>query len=204
MKNRTVVISALCAVLAVVLLVMIIVLCTYQEPEKTVVRGEYVAPTFAEDAVSGAPEVPDELGYFAPYAEGMAYRVAACGLPTAADTTLTVYFTNMEGNEKYLKLRVLDEDGRTLGETGLLRPGEYVETVILSEPVSPGTVLKYKVLGYEPDDLSSAGSVTLNVTVGGTIPASGAYWIWIGLGIAVAVGVVATLAVRGKKSKKHA
>lgn len=201
MKNRNIVISVLCAVLAVVLLAMIIVLCTYQEPEQTVVRGEYVAPTFDENAVSGTPEVPDELGYFAPYKEGMAYRVAACGSPTATDTTLTVYFTNTEGNEKYLKLRVLDEDGRTLGETGLLRPGEYVETVALSESVSPGTALKYKVLGYEPDDLSSAGSILLNVTVGGTVPSSGAYWLWIVSGIAVVAVIVIIIC---KKSKKHA
>ena len=107
------------------------------------------------------------MGYTELYKEGMAYRVSVCGVPTVDGQDLTVYFTNAEGNEKYLKLRVLDTDGNILGETGLLNPGEYVKTVTLTKTLAAGENLKLKIMGYEPETYESAGSVSLNVTVGG-------------------------------------
>ena len=107
------------------------------------------------------------MGYTELYKEGMAYRVSVCGVPTVDGQDLTVYFTNTEGNETYLKLRVLDTGGNNLGETGLLKPGEYVKTVTLDKTLAAGENLKLKIMGYEPETYESAGSVSLNVTVGG-------------------------------------
>lgn len=107
------------------------------------------------------------FGYTELYQDGMAYRVSVCGVPQINGNELTVYFTNTEGNEQYLKLRVLDEKGNTLGETGLLKSGEYVKTVTLSKELPVGTKIKLKVMSYEPEDYTSAGSVAMNVTVGG-------------------------------------
>ena len=77
-----------------------------------------------------------------------------------------VYFTNAEENSVYLKLRVLDEDGNILGETGLLKPGEYVEGVELGETFSAGTTISLKIMSYEPDTYMSEGSVVLKTTIG--------------------------------------
>lgn len=144
-----------------VLIVMIVALCI----PKNTSKGVFVPPAFESMAVSGTPDVPEMLGYTELYQEGMAYRVSVCGVPLVEGQSLSIYFTNTEGNEKYLKLRVLDTEGNILGETGLLQPGEYVECVELAETLSSGTAVKLKIMGYEPEDYSSAGSVVLNVTV---------------------------------------
>lgn len=148
---------------AVLLVIMTVALCIPRKP----IVGEFVPPEFDPAAVAGVPEAEESLGYTTLYKEGMAYSVSICGVPAADGKALTVYFTNDEGNEKYLKLRVMDTGGNTLGETGLLKPGEYVKSVSLSKELAAGTSLKLKIMGYEPEDYTSAGAVSLNVTVGG-------------------------------------
>lgn len=193
-EDRSCLLPVLIGLLAVVLLAMIVVLCL---PAKEPPRGEYVKPAFDESAVQGVPEVDASLGYIELYREGMAYRVSLCGAPALDENGLTVYFTNSASNEKYLKLRVLDEKGNTLGETGVLRPGEYVQHVTLEKKVAPGTSLKFKVLSFEPEDYTSAGSVTLNVKVAGM----NLTWLWAALA-AVLLAAAATVAVLLLKKKK--
>ena len=77
-----------------------------------------------------------------------------------------VYFTNAEENSVYLKLRVLDEEGNILGETGLLKPGEYVKGVELDKDPSAETTISLKIMSYEPDTYMSEGSVVLKTTIG--------------------------------------
>lgn len=159
--DRTVL--ALSIALAVAVVVMIVALAI----PKSAPQGEFVKPNFDIAAVQGMPEVPDNLGYSSPYQEGMAYRFSVCGNVTLEGKNATVYFTNAEGNEVYLKLRVLDEDGNILGESGLIKPGEYVKCVELSKTLAVGTKIKLKIMSYEPDTYLSAGPATLNTQIGG-------------------------------------
>ena len=159
-KNKDYTLPILFGVFAVLLIVMITALCI----PKT---AEFVPPDFDAAAVQGIPEVAEDMGYTELFKEGMAYRVSVCGVPTVDRQDLTVYFTNTEGNEKNLKLRVLDTEGNILGETGLIKPGEYVKNVTLSKTLDAGEKIKLKIMGYEPETYESAGSVSLNVTVGG-------------------------------------
>lgn len=162
-KKKDYTVPILGGVFAAVLILMVVVLCIPKEAEK----GEFVPPAFDSAAVTGTPEVDEALGYTELYQDGMAYRVSVCGVVTMDGKDAVVYFTNAESNEKYLKLRVLDAVGNILGESGLLKPGEYVKSVELTEKLAAGTKIKLKIMGYEPEDYSSAGSVSLNVTVGG-------------------------------------
>lgn len=151
------------ALFAVALIIMIVALSIPKEAQ----RGEFVPPAFEAAAVTGTPEVPDGLGYSAPYQDGMAYRFAVCGNVLMDDRQALVYFTNPAENDTWTKLRVLDEKGNILGETGLLKPGEYVQYVMLNQELAPGTPIKLKIMGYEPDTYLSAGSVVLNTLIGG-------------------------------------
>ena len=151
------------ALFAVALIIMIVALSVPKEAQ----RGEFVSPAFEAAAVTGTPEVPDGLGYSAPYQDGMAYRFAVCGNVLMDDRQALVYFTNPAENETWTKLRVLDEKGNILGETGLLKPGEYVQFVTLGKGLAPGTPIKLKIMGYEPDTYTSAGAVVLNTQIGG-------------------------------------
>ena len=143
-------------------LVMMIALSVTKEPP----RGEFVPPAFESMAQQGTPEVPEELEYSSPYREGMAYRFSVCANVTMDSSSATVYFTNAQENHVYLKLRVLDENDKILGETGLLKPGEYVKDVQLLRELPTGTGISLKIMSYVPDTYMSAGSVVLHTTIG--------------------------------------
>ena len=143
-------------------LVMMIALSVTKEPP----RGEFVPPAFESMAQQGTPEVPEELEYSSPYREGMAYRFSVCANVTMDSSSATVYFTNAQENDVYLKLRVLDGNDKILGETGLLTPGEYVKEVQLLRELPSGTGIRLKIMSYIPDTYMSAGSVVLHTTIG--------------------------------------
>ena len=158
--NKTV--PVLCGVFAVVLIVMSAALYFGGKQD----TAEFTPPPFEPAAVSGVPEVPESLGYISPYQEGMGYRFSVCGNVVMEGNAAAVYLTNPAENEVWLKLRVLDENGNILGETGLIRPGEYVRNVALTENLTAGTKIKLKIMGYEPETYFSAGSATLNTAIG--------------------------------------
>ena len=99
----------------------------------------------------------------------MSYRFSICGNVVVDDGKAVVYLTNPAENAVWLKVRLLAADGTLLGETGLIRPGEYVRAVDLTTVPAPGSQIQLKIMGYEPETYQSAGSVTLN-TVIGTLP----------------------------------
>lgn len=61
----------------------------------------------------------------------------------------------------WLKVRLLTEDGAVLGESGLLRPGQYVRSVTLTTVPEQTVPVLLKIMAYEPDTYYSAGSVVL-------------------------------------------
>lgn len=143
--------------------IMIVVLCISRQ---TQTQTAFTPPPFEVNAIKGVPDVPNDLGYSAPYKEGMAYHFAVCGNVVMDGRNATVYFTNPKENEVWLKLRVLDEAGNVLGETGLLKAGEYVELVELLEELPVGTPVKLKIMSYEPKTYYSVGSVMLDTMIG--------------------------------------
>ncbi len=75
-----------------------------------------------------------------------------------------VRFANPQSNDVWLKLRVLDAQGNLPGETGLIRPGEYLRSVALMAPLQKGTPIELKIMAYEIDTYYSAGAVSLQTT----------------------------------------
>ena len=128
---------------------------------------EFTPPPFEEEAVSGEPEVPEGLGY-SPLDIPGAYQVSLCGKVVEEDGRGDVWFTNHAENTVWMKVRVLDSQGNILGETGLLKPGEYVRSVDLTGAdvsLEDGMELQLKIMAYEPDTYHSSGSVVLNTTL---------------------------------------
>ncbi len=125
----------------------------------------FTPPTFDENAVQGTPNVPENLGWSE--VDAQVYKASICGILTVEDGRADVWFTNPENNTVWLKLRLLDANGDTLGETGLIRPGEYVQSVVFETIPEVGDSIGLKLMAYEPETYYSAGSVTLNTTVKG-------------------------------------
>ncbi len=155
-KKAVNVIVTLCIIAAIVLVAMI--LWWRFKPEEG-----FEPPPFEEAAQSGTPIVEDPT-WSKMYQDGMDFSAHMTGILTVKDGASDVYFTNDEGNKVWLKLRVLDENDNILGETGLLKPNEYVKTVKLDIVPKPGDIVRLKIMAYEPDTYFSAGVVLVNTT----------------------------------------
>lgn len=157
-KRALVVMSVICAT-AIMVMAMVLITTTKQEAVK------FVPPEFDKTAQTGVPDVPKNLGWSKLYREGMTYTAWICGNLYVKDSSCEVYFANDKSNDKWMKLRMMNEKGRILGETGIIRPGEYVRSIKLDKPLASGTKIKLKIMGYEKDTYYSAGSVVLNTVI---------------------------------------
>ncbi|MCD8013406.1 MAG: hypothetical protein LUG99_09550 [Lachnospiraceae bacterium] len=158
-QNKSIYIAAVVCLVAVIVMVVALV--------KTGGRTEqssFVPPEFDSTAVTGTPE-PEDESWSRINQEGMGFSAHVCGKVVITDGTADLYFTNDEGNEVWLKLRITDGDGNILAETGLLKPGEYVQTVTFDTVPEDGAAIQMKIMAYEPETYYSAGTVTLNTTV---------------------------------------
>ena len=68
-------------------------------------------------------------------------------------------------NDAWLKLRITDEAGAILAESGLIKPNEYLQKVQFTRTLEAGEKISVKIMGYEPDTYLSAGAVALSTTV---------------------------------------
>lgn len=156
-KNVPLIAAAAICMLSIVLMILVLAI-PGGGPEP-----EFVPPPFEENALPGVPEVPDNLGWGEVNAK--AFRASLCGVIIAEDGKADIWLTNPETNGVWLKLRVLDADGNILGETGILRPGEYVQSVALTKALEEGEAIGLKLMAYEPGTYYSAGSAVLNTTI---------------------------------------
>lgn len=150
----------LCAVLALAVIVSAI----YTNRNPVV---EFIPPAFEPNAETGIPQVSDALGYAEIYREGMTFSAWICGRIYQENGHAVLYFTNPDSNNAWLKLRIMDEKGKILGESGLIRPGEYVRSVRLTKTVAAGTAVKIKLMSYEPETYYSLGAVSVKTQISG-------------------------------------
>lgn len=122
----------------------------------------FTPPPFEPMARSGTAAAPEGAGY--QELDMGAFRAGLCGKIRIREGMAVTCFTNPTDNSVWLRLRILDEDGNILGQTGLLRPGEYVAGVPMGE-IPEGTSVVLKVMAYEPDTYHSAGTVTLHTRI---------------------------------------
>lgn len=160
-KQKKNYILPLAAVLCIVSLVLMVFALTRQDTQT--VMGEFTPPPFDSSAVVGSPAVPDNLGW--QELDAQAYKVGICGKVIPDGNTADVWLTNPVSNTVWLKVRVLDEKGNTLGETGIIKPGEYVQSVELDNVPKAGKPIVLKIMAYQPDTYYSEGAVSLNTTI---------------------------------------
>lgn len=132
-------------------------------------RPEFTPPAFDAAAVSGVLEENDtlkNLGWAKIYQEGMSYAVYLCGgILINEQNQADVWFYNLPENQSWIKLRFIDAQGEIIAETGLVRPGEYLQTVQFNRAVADDEKIAIKVMGYEPETYLSTGAVSVNPAV---------------------------------------
>ena len=119
---------------------------------------EFTPPPF--DA--NAPEVTDPS--WREFDAGV-FRVSLSGEIRVLGNAAALWLTNPAENDVWMKLRILDREGHILGETGLIRPGEYLKEVYLEEVPPLGTEVVLKIMTYEPETYHSAGSITVHTAI---------------------------------------
>lgn len=120
---------------------------------------QFTPPPFDAAAQAGTPAVPEGIGYGE--LDASAFRFSAAGVLTVRDGGAELWLTNPAGSPVWLKARILDGSGAVLGETGLLRPGEYVRAAALNTVPAQTAPVTVKIMAYEPETYYSAGSVLL-------------------------------------------
>ncbi len=160
-KQKKNYILPLAAVLCAVSLAVMIFALTRQEVQTEM--GEFTPPPFDGAAVVGSPAVPEGLGW--QELDAKVYKAGICGKFIPKGNTADVWLTNPVSNTVWLKVRVLDEKGNTLGETGIIKPGEYVQSVELDNVPKAGKPIVLKIMAYQPDTYYSEGAVSLNTTI---------------------------------------
>lgn len=156
--NRRLRLAVVICVLSVI--VMGIVLVMTGKKEQT---AEFSPPPFEEYAVAGVPEVADNLGWSE--VDAKVYKASVCGEVIVKSDMADIWLTNPQENTVWLKLRILDHKGTILGETGIIKPGEYVQSIKFDTIPEDGDTVGLKLMAYQPDTYYSEGSATLNTIV---------------------------------------
>ena len=158
-KSQKIILAVISAILAAALTVLFVLAA--QRHAKT---GEFTPPPFEDAAEEGTPVVSDESLRYAHVLVTSELVVGLCATCAIEDESLLLYFASLEHNTAWVRAKVYDERGKLCGESGLLRPGEYVERIALSSKPR-GKTLVVKVLSYEPDTYYSLGTAELTVNV---------------------------------------
>ncbi|MCR5635644.1 MAG: hypothetical protein K6F76_00470 [Clostridiales bacterium] len=155
-KSSLLLISALvCAVSVIFAVVVLFVTSNAANPN-------FTPPPFDGNAVTGTPVLDSDSGYGE--ADATAYKVGVCGKIATDNNNAFIYLNNLPENNVWIKARIFDTNGEIIGESGLIKQGEYLPYVTLSR-VPEDNKLTVKVMAYEPDTYHSAGAVTLDAVI---------------------------------------
>lgn len=127
--------------------------------------GDFIAPEFDVNAVTGKPENIDTILNYQNIVIEDRISVSMCGNLFVEEGTVDVYFTSDENNDFHAKVKIYSFDGKLLGETGLIKPGEYVESIVLDTVPEASTSVIAKILTYEPNTYYSKGSINATIVL---------------------------------------
>ena len=142
------------------LLVFLIVFYSFSINEKK----QFVEPQFESNYKDGIPDVERFEERLLKVDEGYTFYVNPS--PIFHNDSLLVNFTSVNSNKVLLKLRVFDSQKNLIGETGVLKAGQFLDYVKLDNSIKDGDEITFVVMGYEKDSYLSAGSVSVKVKVG--------------------------------------
>lgn len=155
MKRIVYILTGICLVLAVAAGIL---LAIPPKPSEDA-PAAFVPPEFDKNALSGTPSVPEELRWVEIYKDGMSFRAKICVNVQIKKNVAKIYFTNPAENTLWLKVRAMGEDGSVFGETGLIKPGEYLPEIIFDTLPADGEKITFKLMSYQPETYYSGGSV---------------------------------------------
>ena len=152
----------LICILAGVCLALLISMCIILGVTGKPKTPAFVPPEFDAAAVAGVPVVSEDLGWKELLDERLSFHSAVCGVIRIKDGRAKIYLTNYAENTLWLKVRVFGAGGKVLGESGLIKPGEYLEEITFDVLPKNGEQITLRLMSYEPETYHSGGAVSLN------------------------------------------
>ena len=140
----------ICAVAAIIMVIMLVTSGSGRS---------FTPPPFDPAAQTGTPDVPESAGYGE--LDAGDFKFYAAGNLTAKNGKTDIWLTNPEENNIWLKVRLRDKDENILGESGLIKPGEYIQSIELDEIPQGISSVTLKIMAYAPDTYQSAGAIAL-------------------------------------------
>ena len=160
MNKKEKIILAVLGVLVLAAAITVAVLAGNRQPQY--VQGQFTPPPFAEGTVVGTPENLDPaLGYGTLNLDGSA--VSLCANTTIVNGKAQLYLTNAADNIGWVRIKLYSADGTQLGQSGLVRPGEYIRWIDLDTVPGSAGLAVIKIMLYEPETYYSLGSATAQV-----------------------------------------
>ena len=129
--------------------------------------NDFTPPDFDVAAKKGYPTVTDTAAQFQRVTASEDFAFSMCLCPTYENGAARIFFTSEIANRAYLLIKLYDADGELIGQSGLVRPGQYVESVAISLTPTEDTDISAKIFSYEPNTYYSKGTVSgeLNLRV---------------------------------------
>lgn len=153
-KNKVLIIFSLVLIILLILIVGLLINLHYKQ--------SFRPPKFDSNASNKIPTNVDYQSELLNVGEG--YSIYISAKPKLIKNNLKVDFISLDRNNIWIKIRVLHND-EIIGESGLVKPGQYLEKIKLNKKVSAKDNITYMIMGYEPETYLSAGTITLNTRV---------------------------------------
>lgn len=132
---------------------------------KYIYQHQFTPPAFSEHSCKIDSE-PDKNFYGYQVIKTENFQVGICGQVILTESmNAQIYFTNVEENSVWLRLLILDMENNTVGDSGVIKPGERVKTVELVNDVNIGDEITLRILAYEPSTYYSEGSLNLKTQI---------------------------------------
>lgn len=125
-------------------------------------KGNFVKPEFESDVIEGIPENLSEEIIIQEVMIKEGFSLAICTNPIIdEDNNIQIYFISESDNEVWQRFIIYDEMGNELGETGIIRPGEYLQSTKLNRSLNDNENIVVKIVSFEPETYYSCGSADL-------------------------------------------
>ena len=151
------------ALLGVILIALIVTgILVFQRLNTT---PAFVPPAFDKSAQVGEPTPDLDLGYTTVNVE-QGFEIRLCGRLFVKNDHIEINLTNPTSNDVWMMTELQDENGKVLAKSGIIKPGEYVQSVTLLKKLTAAeTNVKIVVIGYAPNTYASRGTVGMKTVL---------------------------------------
>lgn len=157
MKNK--------GIIVLVAITVIIVIFTIVVGIKISSKEEFLKPKFDINSKPISNSKIEEKLQYAEINVEEGYIVGICNnLVLDKENKVLMYFSSLNNNSVYLKLRIYDKKGNILEETGLIKPGYQIEKIRMDNLKEDKDVI-IKIMSYDPETYYSKGTISLNTRI---------------------------------------